>query len=107
MYHCILSDHNAVLVKADLIILTEVEQEHSNGLNQHIHWDKLPMNVIRLYERSTNDGFNTITIPNGVKCTNPDCLCPSHANDIDTLYDNIIKVLSECSKKLQNEKTYW
>ena len=57
------------------------------------------MNVIRLYDRSTNDGFNTITIPNGMKCTTPDCLCPSHANDIDTLYDNIIKVLFECSKK--------
>ena len=62
------------------------------------------MNAIRLYERSTNDGFNTITIPNGVKSTNPDCLCPSHANDIDILYGNIIKVLSECSKKLENDK---
>ena len=47
---------------------------------------------------------STLTIPNGVKCTNPDCLCPSHANDIDTLYDNIIEVLSECSKKLENDK---
>ena len=90
MYDCIFSDHHPVLVKADLNILTEVEQEHSNDLNQHIHWDKLPTNVIILYERSTNDVFNAITIPNGVKCTNPDCLCPSHANDIDTLYDNII-----------------
>ena len=48
-----------------------------------------------------NDGFNTIIIPNGVKCRNPNCSCPSHANDIDTLYDSIIKVLSECSKNLR------
>ena len=50
------------------------------------------------------DGFNTIIIPNGVKCRNPNCSCPSHANDIDTLYDSIIDVLSECSKKLENDK---
>ena len=37
--------------------------------------------------------------------TNHNCSCPSHANDIDTLglYDNIIKVISECSK-LENDK---
>ena len=72
VYDCIFSDYYPVLVKADLNMLAEVEQEHSNDLKQHIHWDKLPMNAIRLYERYTNDGFNTITIPNGVKCTNSD-----------------------------------
>ena len=39
-----------------------------------------------------------------MKCTNPNCSCPSHANDIDTLYDSIIRVLSECSKKLETDK---
>ena len=34
-----------------------------------------------------------------MKCTNPNCSCPSHANDIHTVYDSIIKVFSECSKK--------
>ena len=104
MYDCIFSDHHPVLVKADLNILAEVEHEHSNDLKQRIHSDNLPKNAIRLYEQSTNDGFNTIIIPNGVKCANPNCSCPSHANDIDTLYDSIIKVLSECSKQLENDK---
>ncbi len=38
------------------------------------------------FMRSTNDGFNTITIPNGVKCTNTDCLCTSHANVVQEFY---------------------
>ena len=32
MYDCIFSDHHPVLVKADLNILAEVEQEHSSYL---------------------------------------------------------------------------
>ena len=102
MYDCIFSDHHPVLVKADLNI--QFEQEHSNYLKRHIHWEKLPLNVIRLYKQYTNDGFSSITLPHGVKCTNPNCSCPSHANDIDELYDNIIKVLSECSEKLKSDK---
>ena len=71
MYDCIFSDHHPVLVKADLIILAEFEQEHSNYLKRHIHWEQLPLNVIILYKQYTNDGFSSITLPHGVKCTNP------------------------------------
>ena len=56
MYDCILSDHHPVLVKSDLNILAEFEQEHSNYLKRHIHWKKLPLNVIILYKQYTNDG---------------------------------------------------
>ena len=77
MYDCIFSDHHPVLVKDDLNILAEFEQEHSNYLKRHIHGEKLPLNVIRLYKQYTNDGFSSITLPHGVKCTNPNCSCPS------------------------------
>ena len=46
MYDCIISDHHPVLLKSDLNILAELGLEHSNDLKQHIHWDKLSMNVI-------------------------------------------------------------
>ena len=39
MYDCIFSDHHPVLVKADLNILAEFEQEHSNCLKRHIYWE--------------------------------------------------------------------
>ena len=104
MYDCIFSDHHPVLVKADRNILAEFEQEHSNYLKRHVNWDKLPLNDIILYKQYTNDGFSSITLPHGVKCITPNCSCPSHANDIDELYDNIIKVLSECSEKLKSDK---
>ena len=39
MYDCIFLDHHPVLVKADLNILAEFEQEHSNYLKRHIHWE--------------------------------------------------------------------
>ena len=42
MYDCIFSDHHPVLLKADLNILAEFEQEHSNYLKRHINWEKLP-----------------------------------------------------------------
>ena len=48
MYACIFSDHHPVLVKADLNILAEFGQEHSNYLKRHLNWDKLPLNDIRL-----------------------------------------------------------
>ena len=60
--------------------------------------------MIRLYERCTNYGFNNITIPSGVKCTNPNCLQANHGTDIDDLYDAIFKVLSESSEKLVKDK---
>ena len=85
MYDCIFSDNRPVLVKADLNVF---EQEHSNYLKRHINWEKLTLNVIRLYKQYTNDGFSSITLPHGVKCTNPNRSCPSRANDIDELYDN-------------------
>ena len=37
MYDCIFSDHHQGLVKADLNILAEFEQEHSNYLKRHIN----------------------------------------------------------------------
>ena len=43
-------------------------------------------------------------MPSGVKCTNPNCLQTNHGNDIDNLYDAIIKVLSESSEKLVKYK---
>ena len=71
MYDCIFLNHDPVLVKAELNILAEFEQEHSNYLKQHLNWDKFPLNVIKLYKQYTNGGFSGITLPHGVKCTNP------------------------------------
>ena len=81
MYDCIFSDHHPVLVKADLNIQAEFEQEHYKYLKRHINWDILFLNVVRLYKQYTNDGFSSITMPHDAKCTNPNCSCPSHSND--------------------------
>ena len=92
MYECIFSNHHPMLGRVNLNILPECEENHSNDLKQRIHWDKLPDNIIRFYERGTNDGFNNITIPSGVKCTHPNCLQANHGTDIDNLFDAIISV---------------
>ena len=97
MYDCIFSDHHPVLVKADLNIQAECEQEHYKYLKRHINWDILSLNVVRLYKQYTNDGFSSITMPHGAKCTNPNCSCPSHANDIDLYYKR--RRLYLCSAK--------
>ena len=105
MYDGVFSDnHYPRLVKEDLNIMAEFEQEHSSYLKRNINWDKLPLKVVTLYKQYTNDGFSSITLPHGVKCTNHNCSCPNHANAIDQLYDNIINVLSKCSENLKSDK---
>ena len=37
-----------------------------------------------------------------MKCSDPNCQNPSHINDIDSFYDDIFTVLTECSESLAN-----
>ena len=65
-----------------------------------LHWDKLSDTAVRHYERQTKRGFNNLNIPDGMKCSDPNCQNPSQINDIDSFYDDIFTVLMECSESL-------
>ena len=44
--------------------------------------------------------FNNISIPDGIKCVDPNCVNESHANDVNDFYCNIIRILTECGSHL-------
>ena len=99
VYDCVLSDHHPVIY---LNIITACYSEVSNDIKQIIHWDNLTPFALERYKRQTEIGLNLVNIPEGVKCTNPNCQTRSHVNDIDEFYDCIFSVLTECSDGLSN-----
>ena len=101
-YDCVLSDHHPIIGKIDLHIITACQAERGRDLKSTLHWDKLSDIAVRHYERQTERGFNNLNIPDGMKCSDPNCQNPSHINDIDSFYDDIFTVLTECSKSLAN-----
>ena len=42
-----------------------------------------------------------------MKCSDPNCQNPSHINDIETFYDDIYTVLTECSESLAKVNSTW
>ena len=101
-YDCVLSDHHPIIGKNDLNITTVCQAGSGRELNSTLHWDKLSDIAVRHYERHTERGFNNLNIPDGMKCSDPNCQNPSHINDIDSCYDDIFTVLMECSESLVN-----
>ena len=97
VYDCVLSDHHPVVGEIDLNIITACYSEVSNAIQQIIHWDNLER-----YKRQTEIGLNFVNIPEGVKCTDPNCQSLSHMNEIDEFYDCIFSVLTECSDGFSN-----
>ena len=101
-YECVLSDHHPVLGNIDMNIITACHADNGRDVIPRIKWDKLPVNAVQEYELKTKVGFDGINIPDGVKCINPNCRLPSHANDLNTFYDCITTVLIESSAGLEN-----
>ena len=101
-YDCVLSDHHPIIGKIDLNIITACQAERGCDLNSTLHRDKLSDIAVRHYERQTERVFNNLNIPDGMKCSDPNCQNPGHINDIDSFYDNIFTVLTECSESLAN-----
>ena len=101
-YDCVLSDHHSIIGKIDLNIITACQAERGRDLNATLHWDNLSDIAVRHYERQPERGFNNLNIPDEMKCSDPNCQNPSHINDIDSFYDDIFTVLTECSESLAN-----
>ena len=55
--------------------------------------DKLPDSALEYYEQLTETGFDSIILPDGVKCIDPIYQVHKHAEGIDDLYDSIFSVL--------------
>ena len=51
----------------------------------------------------TEKGFDSIIIPDGVKCIDANCQVHSHVEDIDDLYDSIVNVLSSSSERISRK----
>ena len=86
-------------------LITACQAESGRDSKSTLNWDKLSDTAVRQYERLTERGFNNLNIPDGMKCSDPNCQNPNHINDIDTFYDDIFTVLAECSESLANDNS--
>ena len=55
-------------------IIVESTDDCCDQETQRIHWDKLHSNVFNAYKRQTENGFNSIQIPDGLKQDRPTVL---------------------------------
>ena len=78
-------------------VITPYIDNGNNDVKQKVAWDKLPDSALEYYEHLTEKGFDSIIIPDGVKCIDANCQVHSHVEDIDDLYDSIVNVLSSSS----------
>ena len=101
-YECVLLDHHPVLGNIDINIITACHADNGRVVIPIIKWDKLPVNAVQEYELKIKVGVDGINIPDGVKCINPNCRLPSHANYLNTFHDCITTVLIESSAGLEN-----
>ena len=72
-------------------------------MKQKIAWDKLPDSALEYYEQLTEAGFDSIIIPDGVKCIDPNCQVHKHVKAIDDLYESIFNVLSTSSERISRK----
>ena len=100
LYDCILSDHHPILCNVNLDVSPDIIKSSSNELTQRIRWNELSLAMIEQYRLSTSNSLECIKVPDGIKCTDPNCKLVSHRKDIDFYYDKIISTLSRCSSSL-------
>jgi len=99
VYDCICSDHHPVSITIDTNIIT-ITCSNNNEIKHHINWDKLHTKDVNKYRYSTGHAVDNISIPDGIKCVDPNYVNESHANDVADFYCNIIRILTECGSHL-------
>ena len=97
------SDHHPVSGTINISVITPYIDDGNNDVKQKVAWDKLPDRALEYYEHLTEKGFDSIIIPDGVKCIDADCQVHSHVEDIDDLYDSIVNVLSSSSERISRK----
>ena len=102
-YDCVVSDHHPVSGTININVITPYIDDSNNDVKQNVAWDKLPDSALEYYEHLTEKGFDSIIIPDGVKCIDANCQVHSHVEDIDDLYDSIVNVLSSSSQPFQRD----
>ena len=65
-----------------------------------IHWDKLRPCDINHYRDCTEIELENIKVPQGITCSDPNCINHSHRDEIDELYASIVNTLKKCSHAL-------
>ena len=72
-YDCVLSDHHPISGTININVITPYIDDGNNDVKQKVAWAKLPDSGLEYYEQLTETGFNSIIIPDGVKCIDPNC----------------------------------
>ena len=97
------SDHHPVSGTININVITPYIDDGNNDVKQKVAWDKLPDSALEYYEHLTEKGFDSIIIPDGVKCIDANCQVHSHVEDIYDLYDSIVNVLSSSSERISRK----
>ena len=100
---CVLSDHHPISGTININVITPYIDDGNNDVKQKVAWDKLPNSALEYYEQLTEAGFNSIIIPDGVKCIDPNCQVRKHGEDIDDLYESIFNVLSTSGERISRK----
>ena len=101
VHDCIISDHFPLSFNFNMDIVPVCMKHVNNDISCKINWDKLSLNQIEMYRLNTNNELGDITVPDGVKCLDPNCGNHCHQSDIDGFYMNIVNVLCSCSEKFK------
>ena len=102
-YDCVLSDHHPISGTININVITPYIDDGNNDVKQKVAWDKLPENALEYYEQLTETGFKSISIPDSVKCIDPNCQVHKHVEDIDDLYESIFNVLSSSGVRISRK----
>ena len=78
LYDCILSDHHPILFNVNLDVSPDIIKSSSNELTQRNRWNELSLAMIEQYRLSTSNSLKCIKVPDGIKCTDPNCKLVSH-----------------------------
>ena len=100
LYDCICSDHHPLLFSIDFDTIPEYDTGGTNENKRVIHWDKLRPCDINHYRDCTELELENIKVPQGITCSDPNCINHSHRDEIDELYASIVNTLKKCSHAL-------
>ena len=89
-YDCVVSDHHQISGTININVIPPYTDDGNNDVKQRVAWDKLPVNTLEYYEQLTETGFDSIIIPDGVKCIDPNWQVHKHVEYIDDLYESIL-----------------
>ena len=81
LYECICSDHHPLLFSIEFGIVLAYDTGGTSENKRTIHWDNLRSCDINHYRDYTDVELSKITVPQGIKCNNPNCLNHSHSDE--------------------------